>query len=203
MRTVIGFLFSALLFNLLSVLLMGWNGYLHYLEQTSHYRYGEIFGPQLYLPVYLGVGGYSIICRIFDPAGILSKAIYLALIIAALLWFRREKLCGLKSPGNGGFAFRYAALVSFSLWLSPQMNSYDLAVLLVPIVILLSPLFEPGRRPGRIELAIIVSTALLFGEWLFRPASPEAQFLPTAAAFVAWIAMIIVNSRSITVARGD
>lgn len=203
MRTVIGFLFSALLFNLSSVVLMGWNGYLHYLEQTSHYRYGEIFGPQLYLPVYLGVGGYSIICRIFDPAGNLSKVIYLTLIAAALLWFWREKFRGLKSPGDGGFAFRYAALVSFSLWLSPQMNSYDLAVLLVPVTILLTPLFEAGRSPGPKDLAIILSTALLFVEWLLRPAGPESQFLPTAAAFLVWIAMFLINSRPIPGMRSD
>ena len=191
-RVLLGFFLSAAAFNVISALLIGLPEYLSYLELASHYRYGEIFGPNLYLPVYLGVGGYSILCRIFDPATLAPKIIYAGLIVLALLWYRSQ--AGVSNRDR--FALRFSALVALSLWLSPQMNSYDISIALVPLVLTAGSIDWRGGRRRPAELFFIFATVMMFTEWQLREVfGPQTLFLPTVTAFTCWVGSVVLLAR--------
>lgn len=190
-RIGLGFAISAAVFNLCGVLQLGPTGYLSYLEQTSHYRYGEVFGPGLILPVYLGVGGYSLICRVLDPSTLGSKVLYAAFILSALGLYRKLSNRNSGSSVSSNLCLRFSLLTALSLWLSPQMNSYDLAIALIPISALL---VEIWRRPkSRHTIFFKLATAALYLEWLTRDQfGTEGHFVPTAGAFLVWMVAIIL-----------
>jgi hypothetical protein len=188
-RIGLGFTISAAAFNLLGVFQLGPAGYLSYLEQTSHYRYGEVFGPGLNLPVYLGVGGYSLVCRIFDPTTLTSKMIYAALVLLALGLYRRLSSRSATRADSASLTLRFSLLAALSLWLSPQMNSYDLAVALIPIAVLLVEIWD--RPKSGQTCFFILATAAVYLEWLVRDQfGTEQHFIPTAGAFLLWIMAI-------------
>lgn len=191
-RVLLGFFLSAAVFNAVSALLIGVPEYLSYLNLASHYRYGEIFGPNLYLPVYLGVGGYSILCRILDPSTALPKILYAGAIALAMFWYWTQTGVGNRER----FASRFAALLALSLWLSPQMNSYDIAIALVPLVLTAGSIDWRAARFRPAELFFIFATILVFTEWQLREIfGGQAQFVPTAAAFTCWVGSVIVLAR--------
>jgi hypothetical protein len=126
---VLGFAIGAALLLALTWLLVGYDGILHYLGTASRYVYGQEVVPGFRLPPEQGMGLWALGVTIFDSM-LITATILAAPIIAA----GKTSVKLLRSDRQSDRTFGLILATSATLAFSPQLINYDLAILLVPMV---------------------------------------------------------------------
>jgi hypothetical protein len=109
--------------------------------------------------------------------------------VVFLLW---RILRGGVVPGTPRFAGQFAALVAATVLLSPHLFTYDLTILLLPMFLLLEPMWREGARIGganRMAAAAVVAVYAVAG------LSPAVAALTGWQLSVPLIAGLLVASR--------
>ncbi len=145
-----------------------------YLRHDSHSLWG---GLKFSLP---GIGATSI--RVIG--GLLA-----AMVLACVGW----RLRGAWTPREARFDSQFAMLVLATLLLSPHLFGYDLTLVILPLVIIVSQIgFRPTQTSQRWLLVLCVAFFVLSGSF--------ARLAMTTGVQLSWILMfaILLHSSSIT-----
>lgn len=121
-----GAVISGVSMLLLSVILMGFENLIEYFSVASSYSYGQDLSPDLSLPVNQGAGVFAFISSVLEN----SKLSYFALV-SLYLFFLLPAWKKKRTINAGELAF----VLTCSVALSIQCIKYDLALILIPLIL--------------------------------------------------------------------
>ena len=178
----LGFVVSGLILTAASVFLLGAQGFTTYLKVISRYTYGQELIQGMSLPPKAGMGLFGLFTTLFSSPA-LSALVNFSILVGLLYLAYRRK---------GDFStLEYAFVVSSSVALSVQCIKYDLAILLVPFVLLAASL-ETLKGWHRRILAILVLGFYL--EFTLRGVPIHGLNLNISGVlFIAWLLIFVVS----------
>lgn len=164
-RVIGGFLVGAGILIAVTVLQVGFHGFIDYLSQAKLYTYGVELVDGQSLPVEQGVGLYALLSSGFHPHQSIA-----AMILVVLYLFGAYKMATFfpAIAQNRGLQFDiwFSLITAISLFLSVQMINYDLSILLVPFVVVAPQLLK--RLDSAAGILGVVSIAGFYTEWIYR-----------------------------------
>jgi hypothetical protein len=186
-RLIGGALLSGLVLVLLSVIYLGPNGFIDYLEKMTRYLYGREVLPGLFLPPGKAVGLLSFFLANLSARITTGWILYFAFFALALFFyskvFSRLSAEGEKTSLYGVF---YSLGVTLSLLLSVQMFIYDISILFIPILLAVEPIIKLRNK-----LAAVIGFALILLSFL-TPLADQIEFAgivikPILLLMIGWI----------------
>ena len=144
-----GGLLSALVLILLSVAAVGVDGLVHYVTTASRYTYGQEFMPGLRLPPAQGAGVFALTTSLLSTSAA-NFFVYLVLCCSILALsvsqrVRRQVI----TPTE------IALVITASVGLSVQCIKYDLAILLVPFVLIAADFYRVDTKLKHLAFMLI------------------------------------------------
>lgn len=160
-RFIGGFLGGALLLLGISAILVGPAGLLEYVQTVSTYAYGRDVLPDIELPPGEGMGLVGLLVTWLPSLEVALIALSVPFLAVAYLSWR-----GLTAPSRSRTIFGLALCTTATVAFSLQCIKYDLALLLVPMILGLGWLAR--REASLVRLAIVAPFLGFFFEFAFR-----------------------------------
>lgn len=189
-RFIMGFLTMALVLVSLTFLLFGPEGWADYLSTVSRYTYGQEITAGTQLPPSEGMGLVGLGVTLFTS--LWTTVLVLAVPFLFILWVATEKLRSSADPEVLlGLMLSIAASLAFSL----QIIKYDLALLLVPMILGLA---WYGRNRSLSRILFLLPFLGFFFEFPFRQVPALGRQVNAASfLFLALLGTLVwANSRS-------
>lgn len=179
-RFISGFLTAAVILMSLTFLLFGYEGLVDYLSTASRYTYGQEIAAGTQLPPSEGMGlvglGFTFL------RSLKSTLLILAFPFLLLGWFASRKL---KGPRNSDVLLGLSLAITASTAFSVQIIKYDLALLLIPMVLGLG---WYSAEKGPRKLLVLLPFLGFYFEFAFR--GFEVLGKPTNAAPFLFLAVL-------------
>ncbi|MCC6931918.1 MAG: DUF2029 domain-containing protein [Deltaproteobacteria bacterium] len=190
-RFVIGFFCGGILIIFITILMVGYANFFDYIILARGYSYGSEFAGLIRMTPEKGVGLYSLLFRIQGVnnmlIGNMSYLLCMALSILVLLRLQPSTITYPHLVKSREDMLFYGLLVSYSLFLSLQLITYDLTILILPILVVIDSIAQPNMRKS-IKFIGSVSIIILYISWYFC-AQPKNDwsFIPMAMGLVIWL----------------
>lgn len=188
LRFLKGFLVGATFIGLFSVVLVGIDPHVRYLEVVFNYTYGRSLYPGFSLPVSEGMGIYALISQLFEKIE-LSVLFVVSICLASL--YKSYKFKKLILRDFDLKIIWLSLIIIISLAFSVQLIKYDLAMLLVPFFLISKVLPTMSNRNRNITVLCIIFAYL---EFCFRRISLSQEFIVNFSMFN-FIAIILLFYR--------
>lgn len=194
-KMISGFLLMASFLIVGSILMLGLNGFIGYLQTVSRYTYGQEIMKGVTLPPSLGVGLYALFTTTLKDTHIFSNVLFL-LVSGGLVFATYRIAIRGKSERREeqSFDFLFSVEVILSALLSLQLLYYDLTVLLVPMVIVGSWLWI--SRISWINVLLLSAIVGLYVEFLFRESLLHYIPIKGATAAISFLVVALLLSLS-------
>jgi hypothetical protein len=188
LRILGGAFFSGLSLLLLSIIYLGPDGFMDYLEKMSRYLYGREIMPGIFLPARKAVGLLSFLISNLSFNIALAWIVFFIFLFSALLFYlRASSSFDPKTARNRLYDISYALGVSLSLLLSVQMLNYDISIFFIPILLVVEHLVRL-----QIKLGMLIGCAISFLFFFAPQLLGQVQFAyilinPTMLIMVLWV----------------
>jgi len=161
-RFWIGFATGGATLIFLSLLFVGWEGCLGFLDAATGYTYGQELAEGVELDRQQGAGIFGMLASLFPKPTIAGSALFFLFMISLFSCWKLKP----HTPSANRTPLWFSWVSILSVGLSIQCIRYDLALLLPAFFIMLSCIHKLENR--RLVLLLILSTIAFYCEWLMR-----------------------------------
>jgi hypothetical protein len=189
-RFVVGFALGAALLMTATVVAVGVGGTLDYLDIASRYVYGREMLPGMELPTAQGMGLWALAVNLLP-----SIPVAIAVLIVPAIFVGTICVRLLRSPESSVRLYGLVLASSATLALSLQVIRYDLALLLVPIILVIAWL---GIREEPRKVVVILPFLAFYLEFLAREVQVgEEQYNLASLLFLVLLAILSWQGRQL------
>jgi hypothetical protein len=159
-RFIAGFALGAAVLLVASVVTVGLDGALAYVDTASRYMYGREMLPGMELPTAEGMGLWALAVNVFPSIPIAIAVLIIPAVLVGTLCVRL-----LRDPDAATRLFGLMLAASATLAFSLQVLKYDLALLLVPLTLAIAWL---GTRDEPKPIVFLLPFLTFYVEFLLR-----------------------------------
>ena len=178
-RIIGGAFLSCVTLCLISIYTIGLDGFFEYLRLASGYTYGNDIVSANNLHTKLGVGLYAMIWSTLGQNILVAKPLYLVLFIGLIF-------LALKRTSENNSTWLIILGLGTSLFISPQMVTYDLTLMILPIIVLGKELLQ---KNSWMQATVYICSSVLIALLPMLPVynSANGHFNTTALAFLLFL----------------
>ena len=188
-RLLSGFVLGGAVLTALSIGVLGLDGMVTYLEQLPKYRFGSEVNPGIVFIPKQSSGLLGAISVLLPGQYAFARGIFFA-VGALIIWFSAPALkMGLKGPESDIYNLQFALQVSLSLLLSLQMVDYDLAYLIVPVILVGNYLFKSVSNINLVYYSLVL--LMVYSGWSFIYLLPQSYESACSAALLCIFSILI------------
>jgi len=151
-----GFLLMTLVLLVATLALVGWDGLMSYLIQGHLYSSGQEIIAGYQWPQTKGVVLYSLISVLCGESGLVAVLLLIAIAAPLLFYSYRFIIAGLSQPDSSLFDLAFSLALSLSIFLALYLVKYDIAIMLIPLMIVVVHLSRRNYGSAGVLCALVV-----------------------------------------------